>query len=225
LSEAQSSDVTVNLTYTNGSATSPLNFSAPTTVIIPAGEFSANVPITIINDDDFNNSRTFEVELGSISVTGVDLGLAGDIGSFKKIVSIINDDCPTQYGFWIGNLSIEDVGYGSTPGTGAPTASGDCDVLVVVNNLPGVPSSTNNTYSLIFTPTNPEGSQGTVVVQETVSRTGLSGGTLNAVYSASGTYDTVSGEIILDYELNAKSVSSGAIVGQYYTGTNVLRLQ
>jgi hypothetical protein len=137
--------------------------------------------------------------------------------------------CPTQYAYWFGSLSIEDVGYGSTPGSGSANINGDCDKLIVNNDLPGigdggVPANLNTIYELIFTPTNPSGSQGTVVVNETIIRTGLQNGTITAVYTGNGTYDTATGEIIIDYSLDAKSNATGAILGNYYTGTNVIRL-
>ena len=132
--------------------------------------------------------------------------------------------CPTQYAYWFGYLYIEDVGYGSTVGTGSANSSGDCDKLIVNNNLPGIGSATNTIYELVLTPTNPSGSQGTVVVNETPSRTGLQNGTVTAVYTATGTYDTATGEIILDFSLDAKNNATGAILGNYYTGTNIIRL-
>jgi hypothetical protein len=225
LSEPQSSDVTVSIVVTDDTALSGVHYSfVATTITIPAGEYNGEFVLNVVNDGSFNESRKFNVAL-STSAANLTLGLTGDVGSFDKDIIIVNDDCPTQYAYWFGALSIEDVGYGSTPGSGAANINGDCDKLIVNNNLPGVPAQTNTIYELVLTPSNPSGSQGTVVVNETVSRTGLSGGTITAVYTASGTYDTATGEIILDYSLDAKNNASGAIVGNYYTGTNIIRLQ
>jgi hypothetical protein len=186
VSEPQSSDMTVTIVPTNGTAESGVHYSfVATTITIPAGEYEGEFLLNIINDGSFNESRKFNIEL-STSATNLTLGLTGDLGSFEKEVTIVNDDCPTQYAYWFGPLSVEDVGYGSTPGSGSANINGDCDKLVVNNNLPGVGGATNTIYELVLTPTNPSGSQGTVVVNETPSRTGLSGGTVTAVYTASG---------------------------------------
>ena len=224
VSEPQSSDITVTIVPTNGSAESGVHYSfVATTITIPAGEYEGEFLLNIVNDGSLNDSRKFNIEL-STSATNLTLGLSGEIGSYKKEVVIVNDDCPTQYAYWFGSLSIEDVGYGSTPGSGSANSNGDCDKLIVNNNLPGIGSATNTIYELVLTPTNPSGSQGTVVVNETPSRTGLEEGTVTAVYSATGTYDTATGEIFLDYSLDAQSNATGDILGNYYTGTNVIRL-
>jgi hypothetical protein len=224
VSEPQSTDITVSILSTDGTAISGVHYNfVATTITIPAGEYQGEFLLNVVNDDSFNESRKFSISL-STSATNLTVGLSGDQGSFDKDVVIVNDDCPTEFSYWFGSLSIEDVGYGSTPGTGSANINGDCDKLVVDNNLPGISSETNTVYELIFTPTNPSGSEGTVVVNETPSRTGLEGGTVTAVYTASGTYDTATGEIILDYSLDAKNNDTGAILGNYYSGTNIIRL-
>ena len=224
VSEPQSSDITVTIVPTNGTAESGVHYSfVATTITIPAGEYEGEFLLNIVNDGSFNDSRKFNIEL-STSATNLTLGLSGEIGSYKKEVVIVNDDCPTQYAYWFGSLSIEDVGYGSTPGSGSANINGDCDKLIITNNLPGAPGATNSIYELILTPSNPSGSQGTVVVNETPTRTGISNGTVTAVYTGSGTYDTATGEITIDYSLDFKSNATGAILQNWYTGTNVIRL-
>ncbi|WP_396140384.1 hypothetical protein [Flavobacterium sp.] len=224
ISKEQSSDVNVALNIvvlTEGG----VNYEIVSNqVTIPAGQLSGNLTITPVNDDLNTPSTVIKVSISSVN-PGIIIGLS-EVGSYEKTITLVNDDCPTQYGYWFGSLSIEDVGYGSTPGSGSANINGDCDKLIVDNNLPGIGSATNTIYELIFTPTNPSGSQGTVVVNETPSRTGLSasGVAVTAVYSAFGTYDTSTGEIIIDYSLDAKSDATGAILGTYYTGTNVIRL-
>jgi hypothetical protein len=227
ISKEQSSDVNVALNIvvlTQGGVNYEI---ASNQVTIPAGQLSGNLTITPVNDDLNTPSTVIKVSILSVN-PGIIIGLS-EVGSYEKTITLVNDDCPTQYGYWFGSLSIEDVGYETTPGSGSANSNGACDKLIVTNDLPaigdgGVPANLNTIYELIFTPTNASGSQGFVVVNETPSRTGLQNGTVTAVYSATGTYDTATGEISLDYSLDAKSNATGAILGNYYTGVNVIRL-
>lgn len=229
ISKRSSTDVTVSLNYTNGSAESGVHFNGPTSVVIPAGEISANLMIAIIDDEDLNTTRSFTLEIASVSDSSYGVGIF-DEGSYSKSISIINNDCPTKFTYWVGGLSIEDEGFGSTPGTGSANSSGDCDILVVDNDLPGVAGNAvantlNTLYNVFFTPTNADGSEGTVVVTNTNSAKVVSGGvTYDAKYSGTGTYSTVTGEVRIDYALRAYR-ADGTLAGTFWSGTNVLRLE
>ncbi len=229
ISKVSSTDVTVNFTYTNDTAESGVHFNGSSSVVIPAGEISTDLTISIIDDDDLNATRSFTLDIASVSDASYSVGIF-DEGSYSKTISIINNDCPTKFTNWVGSLSVEDVGYGSTPGTGSANSSGDCDILVVNNDLPGVAGnavagSLNTLYNVFFTPTNADGSEGTVVVTSTLSAKVVSGGvTYDAKYSGTGTYSTVTGEVVMSYELLAVR-ADGSVAGTFWTGTNVLRLQ
>jgi len=137
---------------------------------------------------------------------------------------ILKEECSTNFDLWFGNLNIEDVGYGVTPGTGSGTPTGTCNTVVVNNNLPGMPASTNNRYEIVLEPSSPGATSGTATVEETVSRTGLTAGgqPVNAVYIGSGTYNEETKTITLQYQVLAKSTANGQIVGTYWTGTNII---
>lgn len=225
LSKAQNTDVTVTVTKTDDTAIEGTNYELPSSLVIPAGETSAVLLLTIIDDTDLNATRKFSFELSTDS--GVTVGLAEE-GSYKKEVSIVNEDCPTKFSYWLGSLSVEDVGYGSTSGTGSANSAGDCDILVVDNDLPGVAGNAvagtlNTEYEVYFTPTNPDGSVGTVVVNSTYSADVVSGGvTYEAKYEGTGTYSTVTGEVVINYVLGA--YSGGNYVGSFWSGTTILTL-
>lgn len=229
ISKPSSTDLTVNLRFTNGTAQSGVHFNAPTSVVIPAGQISTNLTIAIVDDTNLNATRSFNLDIASVSDNTYGVGIS-DEGSYSKTISIINNDCPTKFTYWVGNLSVEDVGYGSTPGTGAANSSGDCDILVVNNDLPGVAGnavagSLNTLYNVFFTPTNADGSEGTVVVTSTLSAKVVSGGvTYDAKYSGTGIYSAVTGEVVINYALSAYR-ADGSLAGTFWSGTNVLRLR
>jgi len=225
LSTKATSDVTVSFETTDVTAQAGVNYSVPSSVVIPAGQNFADLPITITDDDEFNTTRKFEVSILSVSAGGYQIGIA-DEGSYYKEISIVNNDCPTQFSYWLGAVDVEDVGYGSTPGTASANANGDCDILVVNNNLPGASAPQNTIYNIVFTPTNAEGTEGTVSVAPTLVRTQVSGGvTYDAKYAGSGTYSTITGEVVINYQYRAYSQTTGNYVGNFWTGTNVIRLQ
>lgn len=224
LSSALSTDIQISIVTTDDTALSGVNYSFESeTITIPAGAFGGTFKLQVIDDDDFNEGRGFDIEL-SLSVPNLVKGLAGNSATFAKSVLIVNDDCPTNYNIWFGALSVEDVGFGPTPGTGSATPNGTCDLLRVTNNLPGIGASTNNVYDVVLVPFVEGGTSGTASVEETVARTGIANATfgpLDAVYSATGAYNEATQTITLNYQLDARD-GTGAIVGQFWTGTNVI---
>ncbi len=224
ISAAQDQDVVVTLTTTDGTAVAGQHFSlASSTVTIPAGQYGGTFVLNLIDDEDFNESRTFEIGL-STNVPNLRIGLDGATGTFEKTVLIVNDDCPTNFNIWFGSILVEDVGFGNTPGVGSANASGTCDVLVVDNNMPGIGSATNTIYEVVLVPDFDGATTGTATVANTTARTGIANaqfGPLSAVYEASGFYDEDSATITLEYVLKAVN-AGGSTVGNFYTGTNVI---
>jgi len=99
ISEAQSSAVTIDYTVTNvaGTATAGVDYTiAESSIVIPAGEFLGQLTINTIDNATFDgeDGRSFVIELTS-NTAGLDLGLAEE-SSFKKTVTIIDDDCPVE---------------------------------------------------------------------------------------------------------------------------------
>lgn len=228
LSTALSTDTQVSLQVTDSTAVSGADFSfANTTITIPAGSTEGNFVLNVVNDDEFNESKVFSIELRT-NDANVAAGLSGNLATFKKTVVIVNDDCPTRYNLWFGALSIEDVGYGSTPGSGSATPSGTCDVLRVVNDLPAIGGATANlNYDIRLIPFSEGDTQGEAIVDRVLARaaaqTHATLGVLDAVYEANGFYDETTREITLEYTVLARN-SAGTIVGTFYTGTNIVRV-
>lgn len=230
VNEPQDSDVLVNIQLTDGSAVNNEHYSfVSTSVTIPAGQTQADFQLSLIDDDEFNESRRFTVKLDTQA--SVTVGLSGATGSFEKTVVIVNDDCPTQFAHWFGMILVEDIGYDTTYGTGSANDNGDCDVLLVDNNLPADASPVNTKFELVFTPDpgDPSGSFGTVVVADTYVRQrtfNISGVSTvcDVKYRATGFYDVASGEIYLEYDYRAFRASDGVLVGNYYSGGNLITL-
>ncbi|NBL64403.1 hypothetical protein GV828_04200 [Flavobacterium sp. NST-5] len=227
LSSPLDSDLQVSLVVTDSTAVTGVDFTfANTIVTIPAGQTSAMFVLNVIDDEVFNESKIFSVELNS-SNPAVMAGLSGNAATFQKTVVIVNDDCPTNYDLWFGALSVEDVGYGSTPGSGGATPAGTCDILRVNNDLPGIGGATAAIYDVRLIPFSDGDTQGEAIVDRTLARaaaqTHATLGVLDAVYEASGFYDETTREITLEYTLLARN-SQGTIVGSFYTGTNIIRV-
>ena len=226
LSVAQDSDVVVSLIIEDSTAVQGTHFSViNSSVTVPAGQLSGSFSITTIDDESFNESRAFNISM-TTDFPGVVVGLSGNTSTLQKTIVLVNDDCPTNYSIWFGALSIEDVGFGSTPGTGSANSTGTCDILRVNNDLPAIGSATNTIYEVILTPDFDGSTSGSAEVKKTVARTGIANeqfGPLSAVYSSTGFYDEITKEITLEYTVEAVD-AAGTTVGQFYTGTNVIRL-
>lgn len=217
ITKAQSQDVTITIQVTDETAVQGTDYAlSGTTVTIPAGEYNGSISLTPVDNNVFNESKTLVLEISAVSASDLDIGNA-DEHSYKRTVVISNDDCPTQSNIWWGNISVEDVGFGSTPGTGSGNSAGDCDVLLVTNDLPGAGVS-SGPFALYFTPDFLGATSGTVDVPAQIYCTACSAG-LNALYSASGTYDEVTQEIVLFYSLDR---TDGA---NFWTGINVITPQ
>ncbi|MCH8533493.1 MAG: hypothetical protein LAT51_00360 [Flavobacteriaceae bacterium] len=222
-------ETTINLDVEDGTAALGTNFNLPSTVTIPAGETRVTVQGTLLqsdggNDEEDENVISFSVSLGE-NTANLPVGI-GDAGSRTKTVNIVQvSNCPTPFYEWVGDLNVEDVGEGTSSGTGNLNAGFDCDVLIVDNNLPGIASPSNTNYQLIFTP-GPGGSEsGTVEIDPTVAREDIelqSGEVVDGVYEGFGFYDSTTGEITINYVFNA--VLDGEVLGAFWEGTNVITL-
>lgn len=224
IADEQNEDISVELDVTSDSAIEGTHFNIPSSVTIPAGETLVTIPVEIVDDELNNTTRNFMVEIASVSNPSVNIGIV-DEGSYSKTFSIVNDDCPTQFTYWVGDIVIEDVGYGSFGGSSSVNENGDCDILVVNGNLPQAGSPDNTLYEVQFIPTNGEGTEGIVIVESTLVREQAdTNGLYDGYYEGSGTFDVSTGEIIIDYEYLAFSRSTGELVGTFYSGTNIITL-
>lgn len=232
ISMPQSEDITVNFTVTDNSAVSGVDYTlSSNSIVIPAGETQAELLLNVVDNTENNEAKSFTLAISSTSAPNINLGLGGDIGTYEKVVNIVNDDCPSKYTLWVGALSIEDVGYDTTPGAGAVTPAGTCDVLRVTNpgyglaDFPGFPGTGAPGYfDFVFTPDFDGATTGTVEVSPTPLATNGSV-PYYATYEGTGVYDEDTATITIDYSVKAHTASySGPVAGTYYTGTNIITL-
>ncbi len=113
------SGITVNYTVTGD--TSRFNLTPSTgSVEIPAGEFSASIVLTAIDNfaSDGNEDVVITISDGSLPV-----GIGGE-GNFSvsKTITIIDDDCPITINDWVGTYSVAEQ---FTAGVNSPLGLAD----------------------------------------------------------------------------------------------------
>lgn len=226
LSTAQKSDVTITVTVTSEDAVVGENYNVITpTVTFAAGETEKNIQIEVLNDDDFNLARTLVVTIASAAPSTVTLGLSGMASTTVKNVVISNDDydCDTDFNYWLGALSgvttSGDAGSFSATGSGGA----NCDILTIKGDLANWSAPDRDEYVLTFTAEDSSGS-GSVSVSTVVDDAYVYDDTTTFIikYEATGTYDTETGEIVLDYAVNAYIGSANQ--GYFDQGTTVIKL-
>lgn len=202
LSKEYTSEVTVNFEVTDDTAIQGTHFSiSGTSIVIPAGETSGKITINLVDDNDGNPARTFGIKLLSSSISDATIGLGGDEGSYAKTVTIANDDCPTQANLWYGNLSLLDVGFAATAGTGSANASGDCDIILVQGDVAGGGITPPDGTLFYLTPDFEGATTGTVEVPAQTYCVNCSEG-MDAKFTGTGTYDQTTKTILVDYSLD-----------------------
>lgn len=174
-------------------------------VTIPAGSFEVPILIEPIDNSEFETSArkvTFTITSASNDI-GVQVNESTEI-------NIVNDDCPSKSNIWWGSLTLVDVGYATSSGTGSANSNGDCDVLVIEGDLIG-------------------GATAAVTYYLTPAADGASNGTIEAPkgryeccttayeYEATGTYDETTETILLDYIFYR---ADGSV---FWTGQTIIR--
>lgn len=189
ISQKQDFDVQVNFEVSAEGAVEGQDYNILTTspVTIPAGSFEVPIMIEPIDNSDF--------ETAARKVTFTITSASNDIGvqvNESAEVNIVNDDCPSQSNIWWGDLTLVDVGYATTSGTGSANSNGDCDVLVIEGDLIGGAVAAVTYY---LTPASDGATNGTIEAPK-----GLYDCCSTAYeYEAEGTYDEITQTILLDY--------------------------
>jgi len=240
LSRKYSSDVTVDFEVIDGTAIQGEHYTvSSTSLVVPAGETKGYITISLVDDEDENDSRTFDLRLTTSSVPGAVLGLGGQQGTFFKTITIANDDCPTKFNYWAGDLNLhytDSDGYDYNEDV-VGSLSGSCDILNITGllagievNTPSLPAQNNNTYSFVFEPINDDGTIGIVSVQEKRIRDNV--GTLGeqevgAKYVVThGTFNSNTGVMYVEFEVRLFYASSGQDANYvWWSGTNTFTLQ
>lgn len=231
LSSVLDTDLTVEIEYIEDSAIHGEHFTFNyTTAVIPAGQSEATFILNLIDDDEFNESREFLMNIKSVSNSSFVIGMSGNQASYSQRVIITNEDfdCPTNFQYWFGDVVTEDVGYGTTPGTASANTNNDCDILVVDANLVGWTNGLTNTlHAFTLTPYFEDATSGTVTIPDTkIGEADFNFGDGNEpgeVYYTStfGTYDEETKIIEVQYSVRVKRLSSGAMYNLTgWEGTN-----
>jgi hypothetical protein len=223
LSKPLSEDLTVSIAVTDGTAINGVHYSfESTSIVIPAGESSGSFKLMVVNDEEINESREFEIVLSSNN-PAVQLGLSSSVGSTAKTIVLANDDCTTNFRVFIGSVSVEDFGFETTPGVTFFNPRRDCNIVRIDNNLPALGGATNTIFDIELIPDFEEATTGTAVVARTLVRARANAaGNLDAFYQASGFYDEDTKTITLDYEVVAVDNVTGNSPGNFYDGQNII---
>ena len=159
LSQPASTDVTVKLTY-SGTATDGSDYTAVTSVTIPAGQSSVSFDLSTIDDALAEGSETITVSVGEITGGGFEAIAADpDKGS---VTTLVTDDVGGPGG---GTPGAKDTCLVSITGPGSvvegQTASGYTVSLIQ-------PAATDVTIKLTYSGTATDGSDYTAVTSVTI---------------------------------------------------------
>jgi len=189
ISQKRDFDVEVSFEVTAEGAVTGQDYNVITTspVTIPAGSFEVPILIEPIDNSEFETSArkvTFTITSASDNIE-VQVNQSAE-------VNIVNDDCPSKSNIWWGDLTLVDVGFATSSGTGSANSNGDCDVLLIEGDLIGG-AVAEVTYYL--TPASEGATNGTIEAPK-----GLYDCCTSAYeYEATGTYDELTQTILLDY--------------------------
>lgn len=143
----RSTDLVVTIDIKPGVAVEGTDFTVPSrTIVIPAGETTANFVISAIDNTITNDSKVVEVTIASTDDSSIAVGIS-DIGSPYKRLVLLNDDCPTRFSDLLGSWEVKDAS-GELLGTAEVDINdnGDCDILrisgVVQDILPSLETDT-----------------------------------------------------------------------------------
>lgn len=212
----QAQDVTVNFTITATGAVAGIDYNLVTAspVTIPAGQYQTFIEIEPIDNDDFEpNERSFTVTITEVG------NLDKQVRTSVKVV-VVNDDCPAEIPKivnWIGNLSAEDIGYGTVAATGEAGPDGSCGGVLVITGGDFIGSGGGDCRIIVKFTQDFEGST-TGTVEVTKGRIFVNDGLAAYHYEGTGTYDEDTGDLYIDYIFYDN-------VGEiWWTGTNYFKL-
>ncbi|NZD59456.1 calcium-binding protein, partial [Sphaerotilus montanus] len=159
LSQPAVTDVVVKLTYT-GTATDGSDYTAVTSVTIPAGQSSATFDITTIDDALAEGTETLTVSLGEITGGGFEV-IAGNPAQATVTTTITDDAGP----FGPGTPGAEDTCLVSISGPGSVVEGEVASGYTVSLSQPAV---TDVVVKLTYTGTATDGSDYTSVTSVTI---------------------------------------------------------
>ncbi|MDZ7857471.1 immunoglobulin-like domain-containing protein [Sphaerotilus sp.] len=193
LSQPAVTDVVVKLTY-SGTATDGSDFTAVTSVTIPAGQSSATFDIATIDDALAEGTESFTVSLGEITGGGFE-AIAGDPGKATVTTSITDDAGPSGP----GTPGTEDTCLVSISGPDSVVEGEVAPGYIVSLSQPAV---TDVIVKLTYSGTATDGSDYTAVTSVTIP-----------AGQSSATFDLATIDDALAEGTEAITVSLGEITG------------
>lgn len=159
LSTAPSSDLTVDLVITDGSAVMGVDYSVPSSSItIPAGEFTTQFTYTIIDNEEIDGSKTFTVALPEGS--GIEIGEESSAS-----ITIVDNDffCPKN-NFAGRTVTGTDLGYssGAILIEAAESASDGCYKFLVSGGVTFLGFGATASIEVELVEDSPEGNSGII---------------------------------------------------------------
>lgn len=157
------SDLTVNFTVTSSDASRYTVVPSTGTIVIPAGEFSAEISLTPINN--FDTDGDLDVTIQLLESDGVPVGIGGEgVYLDKRVITVVDDDCPITIEDWVGTYTVFE---NFTAGVNAPLglnnffgesyqvemslpANDITNAKVIINNSPGFDTYINNGTVMSF---------------------------------------------------------------------------
>lgn len=142
-----SKDLEITLKVESDEAVEGVHYTVPSrTIVIPAGEVTANFIIVPINNDIENDSKAVNVTIESTNDASVSVGI-NDVGSPYKRLVLLNEDCSTRFTDLLGEFNSYDSSN-ALLGTAFVDINdaGDCNVLRVSGVVESVLGRETDTY-------------------------------------------------------------------------------
>jgi len=177
-------------------------------VTIPAGALTANIEVSVVDNEVLNDSKFIIIKLIESTDSNVTVGMANQ-GSKEKRMLIVNDDCTTNFFNFVGTFSVASGSDNFGLAEVDVNDNGDCNIIRVSGILDNqIQNATDSYIEFTMTPgAGPNGAnQGTLTAiqqlycaecytYQTVSQTFLFTGGGQFITNANSTRLVISGTI------------------------------
>lgn len=161
-----------------------------------------------------NEDRIFSSEGKSIAFDSV-----GNI-----LVAANQTSCTTQFDYWNGNVSVENISENVTTLTQSQASTnGNCNSLNILNLLNNEPEAANANFSINFQDPNFDGSTGTIYAYSDLTQKIFDGELYSCYFNGSGTFNSLTGLLIMDYYYYGFGQTTG-LYRSFRTGTITISL-
>jgi hypothetical protein len=173
---------------------------------------------TIDNESGSVGERTFDIKIGSVSNSDVNIGLGFKEPKNSFVTVKIQDDECGGSPLCVYNVALSNEIGGGTTKPVAVVLDKDNSKITLTGDLIDYSAFPNATITLIFTPASEGASTGTVSLVDQEAGTDNDGYLYKFVELSPGTYDADAGTISIEYEI---FYEDGGDWVSWYTVTNV----